>query len=137
MPRVLVSNRGILIRGREIRAGVEMKKCISEDGSRVTFTSRVLFHRRRHYCRCLPTLFHVLALSRTAPSPSSRGGSSGTCHGKTLSSTRIKRVLERTLLPRSACYGLTHRERFERSPSESNALPGYARVLPVGNTRDS
>lgn len=90
--------------GREIRVRGNEKVHFGRHGSQVTFPSRVLFHRHRHYCRCLPTLFHVLALPRARLRLYFSREEARTCHGKTLSSARIKQVMAHgtKLFPRGA-----------------------------------
>jgi len=123
---VLVSNRGIFIRGRKRAQGNE--KVHSDGGSRVTFSSRVLFYRHRHYCRCLPTLFRVLTLPPRSFAFTFLSQEARTCHGKTLLSTRIKQVIahETKLFPRSRLR--SHAPwAFRKIALRIDALPGYAR----------
>jgi hypothetical protein len=59
---------GILIRqGKMSGVARENEKVHFGRGSRLTFSSRVLFHRHHHYYRCLPTLFRILAALRPLP----------------------------------------------------------------------
>lgn len=126
-----MSNRGIFIRGRKKYECEEMKKCISDDGSRVTyfFTVAHTFLPPSSLLPLFTNTFPRFSAPPCTPSPLLFSEEARTCHGKTLSSTRIKQVIAHgtKLFPRCWLRFTVLRTvsvSKDRPPNRRNALPG-------------
>jgi len=120
----------------------EMKKCISDDGSRITYFSTVArtFLPPSSLLPLFTNTFPRFNAPPCTPSPLLFSEEACTCHGKTLLSTRIKQVIAHgtKLFPRSWLRYYAPWT-FRKTALRIDAMPFrvYAHVLPVGNTRNS